>query len=80
MVSLPEQRFIPCPPVLGYSEAEPTVTIDTNANSTILHLEDNVQSWKPGDTLVVASTDYSMYQAEEFQVAPCRTQPPTRSK
>ncbi|XP_027625045.1 cell migration-inducing and hyaluronan-binding protein [Tupaia chinensis] len=50
-----------------------TVTIDTNVNSTILNLEDNVQSWRPGDTLVVASTDYSMYQAEEFQVLPCRT-------
>ncbi|XP_058398578.1 cell migration-inducing and hyaluronan-binding protein isoform X4 [Diceros bicornis minor] len=49
-----------------------TVTIDTNVNSTVLNLEDNVQSWKPGDTLVVASTDYSMYQAEEFQVLPCK--------
>ncbi|XP_025774475.1 cell migration-inducing and hyaluronan-binding protein [Puma concolor] len=49
-----------------------TVTIDTNVNSTILNLEDDVRSWKPGDTLVVASTDYSMYQAEEFQVLPCR--------
>ncbi|XP_036087754.1 cell migration-inducing and hyaluronan-binding protein isoform X1 [Rousettus aegyptiacus] len=49
-----------------------TVTIDTNVNSTILTLEDNVQSWKPGDTLVVASTDYSMHQAEEFQVLPCK--------
>ncbi|KAB1256997.1 Cell migration-inducing and hyaluronan-binding protein [Camelus dromedarius] len=49
-----------------------TVTIDTNVNSTILNLEDNVQSWKPGDTLVIASTDYSMYQAEEFQVLPCK--------
>lgn len=49
-----------------------TVTIDTNVNSTILNLEDNVQSWKPGDILVIASTDYSMYQAEEFQVLPCK--------
>lgn len=49
-----------------------TVTIDTNVNSTILNLEDDVQSWKPGDTLVIASTDYSMYQAEEFQVLPCK--------
>lgn len=49
-----------------------TVTIDTNVNSTVLTLEDNVQSWQPGDTLVVASTDYSMYQAEEFQVLPCK--------
>ena len=57
-----------------------TVTIDTNVNSTILHLADNVQSWKPGDTLVVASTDYSMYQAEEFQVIPCRTCAPNQVK
>ncbi|XP_072475327.1 cell migration-inducing and hyaluronan-binding protein [Notamacropus eugenii] len=50
-----------------------TVSIDTNVNSTILRLTDNVQSWKAGDTLVIASTDYSMYQAEEFQILPCRT-------
>uniref|UniRef100_A0A8C6RD57 hyaluronoglucosaminidase n=1 Tax=Nannospalax galili TaxID=1026970 RepID=A0A8C6RD57_NANGA len=49
-----------------------TVSIDTNVNSSILNLVDNVQSWRPGDTLVVASTDYSMYQAEEFQVLPCK--------
>ncbi|XP_063508505.1 cell migration-inducing and hyaluronan-binding protein isoform X1 [Pongo pygmaeus] len=57
-----------------------TVTIDTNVNSTILNLEDNVQSWKPGDTLVIASTDYSMYQAEEFQVLPCRSCSPNQIK
>ncbi|XP_030740349.1 cell migration-inducing and hyaluronan-binding protein isoform X1 [Echinops telfairi] len=57
-----------------------TVTIDTNVNSTILRLEDNVQSWKPGDTLVVASTDYSMYQAEEFRVLPCRACAPNQVK
>ncbi|XP_074151347.1 cell migration-inducing and hyaluronan-binding protein [Sminthopsis crassicaudata] len=50
-----------------------TITIDTNVNSTILRLTDNVQSWKAGDTLVIASTDYSMYQAEEFQILPCKT-------
>lgn len=49
-----------------------TVSIDTNVNSTILNLVDNVQSWRPGDTLVIASTDYSMYQAEEFQVLTCK--------
>uniref|UniRef100_A0A8C8YL30 hyaluronoglucosaminidase n=1 Tax=Prolemur simus TaxID=1328070 RepID=A0A8C8YL30_PROSS len=49
-----------------------TVTVDANVNSTILNLEDNVQSWRPGDTLVMASTDFSMYQAEEFQVLPCK--------
>ncbi|XP_067327539.1 cell migration-inducing and hyaluronan-binding protein [Anolis sagrei] len=49
-----------------------TVTVDTNVNSTILRLADNVQSWKVGDRIVVASTDYSMRQAEEFQILPCR--------
>jgi cell migration-inducing and hyaluronan-binding protein len=57
-----------------------TVTIDTNVNSTILSLEDNVQSWKPGDTVVIASTDYSMYQAEEFQVLPCKACAPNQVK
>ncbi|XP_074186663.1 cell surface hyaluronidase CEMIP2 isoform X2 [Rhinolophus sinicus] len=36
-----------------------------------LHLMDDVSSWKPGDQIVVASTDYSMYQAEEFTLLPC---------
>ncbi|XP_070287607.1 cell surface hyaluronidase CEMIP2 isoform X2 [Myotis yumanensis] len=36
-----------------------------------LHLLDDVGSWKPGDQIVVASTDYSMYQAEEFTLLPC---------
>ncbi|XP_030136868.3 cell migration-inducing and hyaluronan-binding protein isoform X3 [Taeniopygia guttata] len=57
-----------------------TVTVDTNVNSTILNLVDDVSSWSPGDRLVVASTDYSMYQAEEFQVLPCRTCRPTQVK
>ena len=36
-----------------------------------LHLLDDVSSWEPGDQIVVASTDYSMYQAEEFTLLPC---------
>uniref|UniRef100_A0A8J8Y8B9 hyaluronoglucosaminidase n=1 Tax=Callithrix jacchus TaxID=9483 RepID=A0A8J8Y8B9_CALJA len=36
-----------------------------------LNLLDDVSSWKPGDQIVVASTDYSMYQAEEFTLLPC---------
>uniref|UniRef100_A0A8I3MJY1 hyaluronoglucosaminidase n=2 Tax=Canis lupus familiaris TaxID=9615 RepID=A0A8I3MJY1_CANLF len=36
-----------------------------------LHLLDDVSSWNPGDQIVVASTDYSMYQAEEFTLLPC---------
>uniref|UniRef100_A0A8C3XJ53 hyaluronoglucosaminidase n=1 Tax=Chelydra serpentina TaxID=8475 RepID=A0A8C3XJ53_CHESE len=57
-----------------------TVTIDTNVNSTILRLADDARSWKAGDRLVVASTDYSMYQAEEFQVLPCRACGPNEVK
>lgn len=57
-----------------------TVTIDTNVNSTVLNLLDDVSSWEPGDRLVVASTDYSMYQAEEFQVLPCKACRPTQVK
>ncbi|XP_074956626.1 cell surface hyaluronidase CEMIP2-like isoform X2 [Phalacrocorax aristotelis] len=37
----------------------------------ILHLADEVTSWLPGDRIVVASTDYSMHQAEEFNLLPC---------
>lgn len=38
----------------------------------LLNLQDEVQkSWKPGDQVVIASSDYSMYQAEEFTLLPC---------
>ncbi|XP_009884454.1 PREDICTED: transmembrane protein 2-like [Charadrius vociferus] len=37
----------------------------------ILHLVDEVTSWLPGDRIVIASTDYSMHQAEEFNLLPC---------
>ncbi|XP_068000437.1 cell surface hyaluronidase CEMIP2, partial [Melanerpes formicivorus] len=37
----------------------------------ILHLVDEVASWLPGDRIVIASTDYSMHQAEEFNLLPC---------
>lgn len=57
-----------------------TVTIDTNVNSTVLNLVDDVSSWEPGDRIVIASTDYSMYQAEEFQVLPCPSCRPTQVK
>uniref|UniRef100_A0A8C6UVD8 hyaluronoglucosaminidase n=1 Tax=Neogobius melanostomus TaxID=47308 RepID=A0A8C6UVD8_9GOBI len=42
------------------------------ADQVVLNLQDQVQkSWKSGDQVVVASTDYSMYQAEEFTLLPC---------
>ncbi|KAG7473929.1 hypothetical protein MATL_G00101050 [Megalops atlanticus] len=48
-----------------------SITIQTRSNSSILQLEDDAQSWWPGDKVVVASTDFSMHQAEEFQTLPC---------
>ncbi|ETE66717.1 hypothetical protein L345_07499, partial [Ophiophagus hannah] len=67
--------------LVGFS-ARPKLTmkVDTNVNSTILRLADNVQSWKVGDKIVVASTDYSMYQAEEFEILPCRACKPNEVK
>lgn len=41
-------------------------------DQVVLNLQDEVQqTWKPGDQVVVASTDYSMHQAEEFTLLPC---------
>lgn len=40
-------------------------------DQVVLHLQDDVGSWRPGDRIVVASTDYSMHQAEEFTLLPC---------
>uniref|UniRef100_A0A8B9TTC1 G8 domain-containing protein n=1 Tax=Anas platyrhynchos TaxID=8839 RepID=A0A8B9TTC1_ANAPL len=41
------------------------------SKGVILHLVDDVRSWLPGDRIVIASTDYSMHQAEEFNLLPC---------
>ncbi|XP_068594477.1 cell surface hyaluronidase [Brachionichthys hirsutus] len=41
-------------------------------DQVILNLQDEVQqTWRPGDQIVIASTDYSMHQAEEFALLPC---------
>uniref|UniRef100_A0A3Q1H0Y1 hyaluronoglucosaminidase n=1 Tax=Anabas testudineus TaxID=64144 RepID=A0A3Q1H0Y1_ANATE len=41
-------------------------------DQVVLNLQDEVQqTWKPGDRIVIASTDYSMHQAEEFALLPC---------
>ncbi|KAG9341336.1 hypothetical protein JZ751_019440 [Albula glossodonta] len=47
------------------------IAIKKVINSSVLELADDASSWKVGDRLVVASTDYSMLQAEEFTVLPC---------
>ena len=36
-----------------------------------IHLVDDVSSWKKGDQLVLASTDYDLYQAEVVTVEAC---------
>ncbi|XP_048418630.2 cell surface hyaluronidase-like [Stegostoma tigrinum] len=41
------------------------------SKGVILNLMDNTSSWLPGDQIVIASTDYSMYQAENFNLLPC---------
>lgn len=41
-------------------------------DQVVLNLQDKVQqTWHPGDQIVVASTDYSMHQAEEFTLLDC---------
>ncbi|XP_053558482.1 cell surface hyaluronidase [Bombina bombina] len=69
--TLDGQRFT----VGAYSEwieGEPIVgfMVET-VGGVVLDLIDDVHSWKPGDQIVVSSTDYSMYQAEEFTLLPC---------
>ncbi|KAK7934147.1 hypothetical protein WMY93_005043 [Mugilogobius chulae] len=62
--------------VSAYSEWKNGVAISgfqiDALDQVVLNVQDEVQkSWKPGDKVVVASTDYSMYQAEEFTLLPC---------
>ncbi|KAM9744403.1 cell surface hyaluronidase [Menidia menidia] len=62
--------------VTAYSEwrnGYPIMGFQVDAvDQVVLNLQDEVQeSWQPGDNIVVASTDYSMHQAEEFTLLPC---------
>ncbi|KAM4810556.1 cell surface hyaluronidase CEMIP2 [Rhinophrynus dorsalis] len=41
------------------------------ADGVVLNLLEDVSTWQSGDRIVVSSTDYSMYQAEEFTLLPC---------
>uniref|UniRef100_A0A8D3C7J5 Cell migration inducing hyaluronidase 1 n=1 Tax=Scophthalmus maximus TaxID=52904 RepID=A0A8D3C7J5_SCOMX len=50
-----------------------SISIDMLSNSSILELADQPEGWGSGDRVVVASTDYSMHQAEEFTLLPCPT-------
>ncbi|XP_030593634.1 cell surface hyaluronidase [Archocentrus centrarchus] len=62
--------------VIAYSEWKtgvPSTGFQVDAlDQVVLNLQDEVQqTWLPGDRVVVASTDYSMHQAEEFTLLPC---------
>ncbi|XP_078610725.1 cell surface hyaluronidase CEMIP2-like [Branchiostoma floridae x Branchiostoma japonicum] len=48
-----------------------TFTVDGVGNEMVMNLKDDVSSWEPGDHIVLASTDYDMEQAEEFELLPC---------
>ncbi|KAK7491692.1 hypothetical protein BaRGS_00017145 [Batillaria attramentaria] len=48
-------------------------SMTTNAGYPTLHLLDDVTTWRPGDRIVVASTDYKYQQAEEATVVRCTT-------
>ncbi|XP_078664928.1 cell surface hyaluronidase CEMIP2-like isoform X1 [Branchiostoma floridae x Branchiostoma belcheri] len=48
-----------------------TFTVDGHGDETVINLKYDVSSWEPGDHIVLASTDYQMEQAEEFQLLPC---------
>ncbi|XP_062905096.1 cell surface hyaluronidase [Mobula hypostoma] len=49
----------------GIPQAEFLVDV---AGGLVLELLDEVEGWKEGDRIVIASTDYSMHQAEEFTI------------
>uniref|UniRef100_A0A665X555 hyaluronoglucosaminidase n=1 Tax=Echeneis naucrates TaxID=173247 RepID=A0A665X555_ECHNA len=62
--------------VTAYSEWKNGIAISgfqvDAVDQVVLNLQDEVRpTWKPGDRIVVASTDYSMHQAEEFTLLPC---------
>ncbi|CAH1264696.1 TMEM2 [Branchiostoma lanceolatum] len=48
-----------------------TFSVGRHGDGYVINLKDDVSSWQPGDHIVLASTDYNMEQAEEFQLLPC---------
>eukprot|EP00058_Branchiostoma_floridae_P009022 XP_002594510.1 hypothetical protein BRAFLDRAFT_124969 [Branchiostoma floridae] len=48
-----------------------TFSVNGSAGEYVINLKDDVTSWEPGDHIVLASTDYNMEQAEEFELMPC---------
>ncbi|GAB6028330.1 hypothetical protein CHUAL_002503 [Chamberlinius hualienensis] len=48
-------------------------TISSSADSVVLNLLDDVTSWEPNDSVVVASSSYDWKEAEVLKVLPCPT-------
>ncbi|XP_037549279.1 cell migration-inducing and hyaluronan-binding protein-like [Nematolebias whitei] len=48
-----------------------SVSVDLLLDSSILDLAEQPMGWGSQDRVVVASTDYSMHQTEEFTLLPC---------
>ncbi|CAH1264690.1 TMEM2 [Branchiostoma lanceolatum] len=48
-----------------------TFAVGRHGDGYVINLKDDVSSWQPGEHIVLASTDYNMEQAEEFQLLPC---------
>uniref|UniRef100_A0A8C7K2N0 Cell migration inducing hyaluronidase 1 n=1 Tax=Oncorhynchus kisutch TaxID=8019 RepID=A0A8C7K2N0_ONCKI len=68
-------------PILYYTlRPQASISIEHLSNSTVLELAEPAEGWGPGDRLVLASTDYSMHQAEEFTILPCPACGPTQVK
>lgn len=54
---------------IAWARAE--INITAASPDTIIDVKDDVRSWKPGDRIVIASTDWDPKQAEEFDLKPC---------
>ena len=43
----------------------------SGTNNPKIRLADDVTSWRVGDKIVIATTDFSLDQSEDYEVAPC---------
>jgi hypothetical protein len=55
-------------------------TIEPGATDFVVTLSDDATSWKPGDRVVVATSDYDMEHAEEFDLVECTSCTPYQIK
>ncbi|KAM4707529.1 cell surface hyaluronidase CEMIP2 isoform 1-T2 [Discoglossus pictus] len=69
--TLDGQRFSVSASSQWHEGVPESVFLVDEVGGAVLDLLDDVRSWQPEDKIVVASTDYSMYQAEEFTLLPC---------